>query len=63
MLFHEFVDENKTQICVYEAGPNFKVVAWIHDVTEISEDRYSVELDGNTVYELFTYNAGFLVSN
>lgn len=61
MLFHEFIDENKTQLWVYEAGPDCKVGSWQYDIINISEDRHSVELAGKGVFKLYTYNAGNLV--
>jgi hypothetical protein len=60
MLFSEFIDENKTQICVYEAGPCYKVGSWIYDVTNISKDRHSIELNYSIIYELYSYNADIL---
>ena len=58
MLFNKFMDENKTKIWVYEAGPAYKVSGWIHDVTNVSEDRYSIELNYSIVYDLYGYNVG-----
>ena len=57
ILFHEFTDENKTQMHVYEAGPNWKVVSRYYDVINISEDRHSIEINGSGIYELFSYKA------
>jgi len=56
MLFHEFVDDNKTQISVYEAGPCYKVAAWKYDVINISQDRHSIELKNKGIFELYSYN-------
>jgi hypothetical protein len=56
MLFNKFIDENKTQIWVYEAGPAYKVGAWIYDVTNISEDRHTIELNHLIDYNLYGYN-------
>jgi hypothetical protein len=61
MLFHEFIDENKTQLWVYEAGPDCKVGSWQYDIINISEDRHSIELNSSGIYELYSYNAGNLV--
>lgn len=61
MLFHEFINENKTQINVYEAGPNAKVGTWNYTVLNVSEDRHCIELNTTGTYELFSYNAGNII--
>jgi hypothetical protein len=45
MLFSEFLNENKTIIQFYEAGPCCKVDAWNYNVININEDRHSNELN------------------
>lgn len=55
ILFHEFTDENKTQIHVFEAGPDFKVTSQYYDVINISEDRHTIEINDSGIYELFSY--------
>lgn len=60
MLFDRFIDENKSKIQVYEAGPCCKVGEWNYNVVNISEDRHTIELNCTGIYGLYSYNAGFL---
>ena len=60
MLFDEFIDENKTNIQVFEAGPCCKVGQWSYDVINVSDDGYFIELNSTGIYELYSYNAGNL---
>ncbi len=60
ILFHEFLDENKTQIRVYEAGSHLKVCAEQYSIVNISEDRHFIELNNSGFYGLYSYNAGNL---
>ncbi|PNX49655.1 MAG: hypothetical protein BV457_00960 [Thermoplasmata archaeon M9B1D] len=61
MLFKEFVDENRTLLTVYEAGPYYKAVEMTYEINNILDDGHSIELINNEVYGLYTYNAGNLV--
>jgi hypothetical protein len=60
MLFDRFIDENKSIIQVYEAGPCCKVGEWNYNVVNVSEDRHTIELNCTGIYGLYSYNAGFL---
>jgi len=57
MLFNEFVDENKSAISIYHSsGWDWKVNEKVFNVTNISEDGFSVTLEGSTTYDLYRYN-------
>ena len=57
MLFNEFVDENKSAVSIYHSsGWDWKVNEKVFNVTNISEDGFSVTLEGSTTYDLYRYN-------
>ena len=60
ILFHEFINQNHTQIKVYESGPNLKVTTQYYTITHISPDRHTITLNVTGSYDLYTYYAGNL---